>query len=214
MSSVLTVEGISQRFGDRQVLDGIDLAVPGGRVIGLLGPNGAGKTTLLRIIFGVLEADAGAVVWRGRPATDQDRRSWGYMPQERGVYRDMRTLDLLVFVARLHGIPKARARERAVRLLEQLGLGDRATTKVQELSGGMAQRVQLAAAMVHEPELLVLDEPFAGLDPVAVRFLSDVDRGARPRRAQPALLQSPARRRRGALRVDHVDPPRAGRAAG
>jgi ABC-2 type transport system ATP-binding protein len=174
MGSVLEVDGISQRFGDRKVLDGIDLAVPGGRVIGLLGPNGAGKTTLLRIIFGVLEADSGTVSWRGRAATDEDRRSWGYMPQERGVYRDMRTLDLLVFIARLHGIGKARARERALHLLEQLGLGDRATTKVQELSGGMAQRVQLAAAMVHEPELLVLDEPFAGLDPVAVRFLSDV----------------------------------------
>jgi ABC-2 type transport system ATP-binding protein len=174
MGSVLEVDGIGQRFGDRKVLDGIDLAVPGGRVIGLLGPNGAGKTTLLRIIFGVLEADSGTVSWRGRAATDEDRRSWGYMPQERGVYRDMRTLDLLVFIARLHGIGKARARERALHLLEQLGLGDRATTKVQELSGGMAQRVQLAAAMVHEPELLVLDEPFAGLDPVAVRFLSDV----------------------------------------
>jgi ABC-2 type transport system ATP-binding protein len=174
MGSVLEVDGISQRFGDRKVLDGIDLVVPGGRVIGLLGPNGAGKTTLLRIIFGVLEADSGTVSWRGRAATDEDRRSWGYMPQERGVYRDMRTLDLLVFIARLHGIGKARARERALHLLDQLGLGDRATTKVQELSGGMAQRVQLAAAMVHEPELLVLDEPFAGLDPVAVRFLSDV----------------------------------------
>jgi ABC-2 type transport system ATP-binding protein len=170
----LAAKGISQRFGDRVVLDGVDLAVPAGRVVGLLGPNGAGKTTLMRVLFGVLTPDAGMVEWRGRPATDDDRRSWGYMPQERGLYRDMRVIDLLTWIARLHGLDRSTGEQRASRLLEQLGLADRAKDKIQDLSGGMAQRVQLAVAMVHEPDLLVLDEPFAGLDPVAVEFLSAV----------------------------------------
>jgi ABC-2 type transport system ATP-binding protein len=176
MPDTLVARGISQRFGERVVLDGVDLEVPAGRVIGLLGPNGAGKTTLMRILFGVLVPDAGAVEWRGRPADDDDRRSWGYMPQERGLYREMRVLDLLTWIARLHGLDKATGAARAADLLERLGLGDRANDKVQDLSGGMAQRVQLAAAMVHDPEVLVLDEPFAGLDPAAVEFLSGVIR--------------------------------------
>jgi ABC-2 type transport system ATP-binding protein len=156
------------------VLDAVDLDVPAGRVVGLLGPNGAGKTTLMRILFGVLAPDTGTLEWHDRPVTDADRRGWGYMPQERGLYRDMRVLDLLVWIARLHGLDREEGRQRARALLEQLDLGERERDKISALSGGMAQRVQLAAAMVHGPDLLVLDEPFAGLDPVAVRFLSDV----------------------------------------
>ena len=174
MADALLAQGISQRFGDRVVLDGVDLEVPAGRVIGLLGPNGASKTTLMRILFGVLRPDAGTVSWRGRPASDDDRRSWGYMPQERGLYREMRVLDLLTWIARLHGLDKATGTTRATDLLGRLGLAERARDKVEDLSGGMAQRVQLAAAMVHEPDVLVLDEPFSGLDPTAVAFLSDV----------------------------------------
>jgi ABC-2 type transport system ATP-binding protein len=140
----------------------------------LLGPNGAGKTTLMRIIFGVLQPDAGSLRWRDHPVTDDDRRSWGYMPQERGLYRDMRVLDLLVWIARLHGLDRTTATCDARDLLERLDLADREREKISSLSGGMAQRIQLAAAMVHKPELLVLDEPFAGLDPAAVQFLSEV----------------------------------------
>ena len=173
-SPTLSVAGVSQRFDGRQVLDAVDLDVPAGRVIGLLGPNGAGKTTLMRIIFGVLEPDAGTVRWNGREATADDRRRWGYMPQERGLYREMRILDHLVWLARLYGVPRGEARERATDLLERLGLADRMRDPIRELSGGMAQRVQLAAAMVHGPELLVLDEPFAGLDPGAIEFLTSV----------------------------------------
>ena len=174
MADLLEARGITQRFGDRIVLDGVDLEVPAGRVIGLLGPNGAGKTTLMRILFGVLAPEAGTVEWRGRHATEADRRSWGYMPQERGLYREMRVLDLLTWIAQLHGLDKATGAKRAGELLDRLDLGDRRRDKVQELSGGMAQRVQLAAAMVHEPDVLVLDEPFAGLDPTAVAFLAGV----------------------------------------
>jgi ABC-2 type transport system ATP-binding protein len=174
MADTLLARGISQRFGDRVVLDGVDLEVPAGKVVGLLGPNGAGKTTLMRILFGVLTPDAGTVEWAGRPAIESDRQAWGYMPQERGLYRDMRVLDLLVWVARLHGMDRASGRRRAEELLDQLGLADRLTDKIMDLSGGMAQRIQLATAMVHTPPLLVLDEPFAGLDPVAVEFLSTV----------------------------------------
>ncbi len=170
----LVVAGATHEFDGRRVLDQVDLEVPAGRVVGLLGPNGAGKTTLMRIVFGVLDAQAGVVRWRGAPATAADRRRWGYMPQERGLYREMRTLDHLVWLARLYGIDRAEARVRATDLLERLGLADRQRDPIRELSGGMAQRVQLAAAMVHGPELLVLDEPFAGLDPGAIEFLTDV----------------------------------------
>lgn len=173
-SSTLSVAGVSQRFDGRQVLDAVDLDVPAGRVVGLLGPNGAGKTTLMRIIFGVLEPDVGEIRWNGRAATADDRRRWGYMPQERGLYQEMRILDHLVWLARLYGVGRVEARERATDLLERLGLADRMRDPIRELSGGMAQRVQLAAAMVHGPELLVLDEPFAGLDPGAIEFLTSV----------------------------------------
>jgi ABC-2 type transport system ATP-binding protein len=174
LAETLTARGITQAYGDRQVLDGVDLDVPAGRVIGLLGPNGAGKTTLMRILFGVLAPDSGTVTWGDRPANDDDRRSWGYMPQERGLYRDMRVLDQLTWIARLHGLDRATGAANARDLLGRLGLADRERDKVMDLSGGMAQRVQLAAAMVHRPDLLVLDEPFAGLDPSAVEFLSTV----------------------------------------
>jgi ABC-2 type transport system ATP-binding protein len=169
---MLTLSGISHAFGERTVLDTVDLVVPPGRIVGLLGPNGAGKSTLMRILFGVIEPDAGNVWWKGRPATDSDRRGWGYMPQERGLYLDMRVHDQLVWLARLHGVERRAAERRATDLLERLDLAGRGSDVVKDLSGGMAQRVQLAAALVHEPDVLVLDEPFAGLDPGAVDFLT------------------------------------------
>jgi len=172
----LEVAGLSQAFGERRVLDAVGFEVLPGRVTGLLGPNGAGKTTLMRILFGVIEPDAGTVIWRGRPVTRADRSAWGYMPQQRGLYVEMRVLDHLVWLARLHGVEPDVARATALDLLERLDLADRAGDTIRELSGGMGQRVQLAAAMVHRPDLLVLDEPFAGLDPTAVVFLSDVIR--------------------------------------
>jgi ABC-2 type transport system ATP-binding protein len=170
----LAIDDLAHAFGDRVALDGVTFDVQRGRLTGLLGPNGAGKTTLIRILLGVLTPQRGTVAYEGHPVGARDRRTWGYMPQERGLYRDMRVLDLLVWIARLHGLDRVAGARNARALLEKLDLGEREREKVSSLSGGMAQRVQLAAAMVHDPPLLVLDEPFAGLDPVAVRFLSDV----------------------------------------
>jgi ABC-2 type transport system ATP-binding protein len=172
--NTLRISGVSQSFGERHVLDGLGFSVEPGRVTGLLGPNGAGKTTLMRVLFGVIVPDAGTITWDGQPVEAAARRNWGYMPQERGLYTEMRVLDHLVWLARLHGIDKSVATGYAERLLAELGLHDRARDRIRDLSGGMAQRVQLAAAMVHQPEFLVLDEPFSGLDPTAVQFLSGV----------------------------------------
>jgi ABC-2 type transport system ATP-binding protein len=168
----LEVRGVTHRFGTRQALAGLDLRVRPGVLTGLLGPNGAGKTTLMRVLLGVIEADAGELLGDGRPITTADRRRWGYMPQERGLYPSMRAGDQLVYFARLHGVPRAQARERARALLEELGLGDRWDERTDRLSGGMQQRLQMGAALVHEPDVIILDEPFAGLDPVAVEDLA------------------------------------------
>jgi ABC-2 type transport system ATP-binding protein len=172
----LEVRDVTHRFGERLVLDGVELDVPPGRIVGLLGPNGAGKTTLMRIVFGVIDPDAGQVRWNGAAATRHDLKRWGYMPQERGLYREMKVIDQLVWLARLYGITRDDATRRADDLLARLDLSDRRSDPIKDLSGGMAQRVQLAAAMVHEPDLLVLDEPFAGLDPSAIEFLIGVVR--------------------------------------
>lgn len=146
--------------------------VPPGVLTGLLGPNGAGKTTLMRIMLGVIDPAEGDTCWEGRPVTSTDRTHWGYMPQERGLYPAMPAGDQLVYLARLHGVSRAQATASARALLAELGLADRWSDRPDKLSGGMQQRLQLAAALVHDPEVLVLDEPFAGLDPVAVAELS------------------------------------------
>ena len=190
-------------------------------MLGFLGPNGAGKTTTMRAVFGLVEPDAGEVLWDGRPIGSAERLRFGYMPEERGLYPRMPVGEQLEYFGRLHGMDASGARRGHARWLERLGLEGRAGAKVEELSHGNQQRAQLAAALVHEPELLVLDEPFAGLDPVAVHTLAEVLRGrGRPRRRRP-LLQPPARARGGHLRGgrDHRPRPhrrhgRRGRTAG
>ena len=169
---MLQVCGVSHAFAERRVLDDVEFDVQPGVLTGLLGPNGAGKTTLMRIMFGVIDPLAGATRWQGRAVEAADRRRWGYMPQERGLYPAMPAGDQLVYLARLHGVGRAEATKSAQTLLEELGLADRWSDRPDKLSGGMQQRLQLAAALVHDPEVIVLDEPFAGLDPVAVAELS------------------------------------------
>jgi ABC-2 type transport system ATP-binding protein len=141
-------------------------------MFGFVGPNGAGKTTAMRIILGVLSADRGEVRWRGAPVDAAMRRRFGYMPEERGLYPKMRVRTQLIYLAALHGLAAPGAA--ADRWIERLGIAERADDRVEQLSLGNQQRVQLAAALVHEPELLVLDEPFSGLDPVGVDVLSGV----------------------------------------
>jgi ABC-2 type transport system ATP-binding protein len=173
---VLEMRSVSVRLGDRQVLDDVTLSIPPGRIVGLLGPNGAGKTTSMRVMLGVIDPDAGEVTWDGRPLGFAARERWGYMPQERGLYLKMRVGDQLVYMGRLKGLSKADAERRARELLAALSLEDRWGDKIETLSGGMQQRVQLASAMLHDPDVLVLDEPFAGLDPSAVDELVEVVR--------------------------------------
>jgi ABC-2 type transport system ATP-binding protein len=171
---VLECKGLRKAFGAVQALDGLDLRVEEGRLVGFVGPNGAGKTTAMRCVLGIAQPDAGAITWNGRPVTHEDRASFGYMPEERGLYPKMRVLDQLEHLARLHGRSGPDARAAASHWVERVGLAPRATERVEKLSLGNQQRAQLAAALVHDPELLVLDEPFSGLDPVGVDVLAEV----------------------------------------
>jgi ABC-2 type transport system ATP-binding protein len=169
---VLEVEGLSKRFGEVLALDRCSFAVPEGRIVGFLGPNGAGKTTTMRCIFGLARPDEGRLRWRGREIGDAERRRFGYMPEERGLYPRMRVREQIVYFAELSGLSSDAAAAAADRWLGRLGLEDRATSRVEELSHGNQQRVQLAAAIAHGPELVVLDEPFSGLDPLGVEALA------------------------------------------
>ncbi|GAA2862106.1 ABC transporter ATP-binding protein [Actinoplanes cyaneus] len=168
MNPDLSVDAVDRSFGDRQVLKDVSFTVASGRLTGFVGANGAGKTTTMRIILGVLAADSGTVSWRGEPLGREIRQRFGYMPEERGLYPKMSVLDQIVYLGRLHGLDAATARRRTMALLERLELAERANDHVQKLSLGNQQRAQIAAALVHDPELLVLDEPFSGLDPLAV----------------------------------------------
>ena len=171
---MLELQGLSRRYGDVVALDDLSFTVREGQMFGFVGPNGAGKTTTMRIVLGVLEPDRGEVRWRGRPVNAETRRRFGYMPEERGLYPKMRVRDQLEYFARLHGLPTADAERAAGHWIERLGVAERAGDRVEQLSLGNQQRVQLAAALVHDPEVLVLDEPFSGLDPVGVDVLAEV----------------------------------------
>ena len=174
MREGLQVDRISRRYGDIVALRDLSFAVTAGELFGFVGSNGAGKTTAMRIVMGVLAADSGEVRWNGSRITLDIRRRFGYMPEERGLYPKMRVLEQLVYLAELHGLTASTARTDAAAWLERLGLSGRENDDVQKLSRGNQQRVQLAAALLYDPELLILDEPFAGLDPVAVDVMSEV----------------------------------------
>jgi ABC-2 type transport system ATP-binding protein len=169
----LDIDDVAHSFGDRMALDGVSFDVVPGVLTGLLGPNGAGKTTLMRVMLGVLTPMRGQVRCDGHPVGPADRRRWGYMPQERGLYPGMQAGDQLVYFGRLHGLSRRDAERQARVLLEELGVQDRWGERTDKLSGGLQQRLQLATALVHEPRVIILDEPFAGLDPVAVASLSE-----------------------------------------
>ena len=171
---MLELRGITKSYGGRRVLDDVSFDVRPGRLTGFVGGNGAGKTTTMRIILGVLARDGGEVTLAGAPVTAADRRRFGYMPEERGLYPKMRVLEHVVYLARLHGFSKSDATTRATALLEELGLGERLNDNIETLSLGNQQRAQIATALVHDPQVLILDEPFSGLDPLAVDVVAGV----------------------------------------
>ena len=171
---VLQVDHLVRTYGTVRALDGMTFDVQPGAVTGFLGPNGAGKTTTMRAIFGLTALDAGEVRWEGRPIDFAARRRFGYLPEERGLYPTMKVLDQLVWLGELRGMSKEAATDAASGWLAELTLTDRAHDPLEELSLGNQQRVQLIGALIHEPDVLVLDEPFSGLDPVAVDSLSKV----------------------------------------
>lgn len=186
---MLEFDSLRKRYGDTVALASVSFAVRPGEMFGFVGPNGAGKTTTMRIAMGVLAADSGQVRWGGQPATFTSRRRFGYMPEERGLYPKMRVHEQLVYFARLHGLTAPAAARAADEWTDRLGVAERRGDPVEKLSLGNQQRVQLAAALVHDPEVLVLDEPFSGLDPVGSDALAEVLLG-KCREGVPVIFSS------------------------
>jgi ABC-2 type transport system ATP-binding protein len=167
----LTIAGLRKRFGEVQALDGVSFDVRPGEVFGFLGANGAGKTTTMRIALGLLRADEGTVTLDGRPARDWPRRTWGYLPEERGLYMRMPVIDQLVYFASLYGMGRVKAREDAMAWLARFRIAEYADRRAETLSKGNQQKVQFVATILHDPDVLLMDEPFSGLDPVNVALL-------------------------------------------
>jgi ABC-2 type transport system ATP-binding protein len=171
---MLEIHDLSKRYGAVVALDGATFNVRPGRLVGFLGPNGAGTTTTMRCVFHLAEPDAGTITWRGEPIDRRTRLRFGYMPEQRGLYPRMKVADQLSYFAQHHGLSAKASAAAAGRWLEALGLADRADVKLETLSHGNQQRIQLGAALVHDPELLVLDEPFSGLDPIGSETMSTI----------------------------------------
>ena len=171
---MLEIKDLSKRYGDVVALDGASFTARPGRIVGFLGPNGAGKTTTMRCIFGLATPDKGETLWHGQPIDRVTRLRFGYMPEQRGLYPRMRVGEQLSYFAQHHGMPAREANAATSRWLARLGLADRERDKLEALSHGNQQRVQLGAALVHDPELLVLDEPFSGLDPIGIATMTEI----------------------------------------
>jgi ABC-2 type transport system ATP-binding protein len=169
----LLLENLTKRFGSVVALNGISFSVAPGEVFGFLGGNGAGKTTTMRIILDILKADSGTATWNGEPTDQAPRATWGYLPEERGLYPRMEVLEQLVFLANLFHIPRKEGARRAREWLERFNIADYATRRAEELSKGNQQKIQFIAAVIHEPQVLLMDEPFVGLDPVNVALLKE-----------------------------------------
>jgi ABC-2 type transport system ATP-binding protein len=185
----LVLDDLTRQFGTVTALDGLSFTVEAGKVSGFLGPNGAGKTTTMRAIFGLTDLDRGSVQWDGRNINDEARRRFGYMPEERGLYPAMLVGEQVEYFARLRGLDPAAAKTATYECLERVGIAERADSKVEALSHGNQQRVQLAVALVHRPDLVVLDEPLAGLDPGGIDAIGEVLR-EEARRGCCVLLSS------------------------
>ncbi|WP_324275975.1 ATP-binding cassette domain-containing protein [Blastococcus brunescens] len=186
---MLEFDGLHKSFGDIRVLDGVGFTVAPGSMFGFCGSNGAGKTTTMRIAMGLVRPDAGEVRWQGQPLDQATRRRVGYMPEERGLYPKMKVGEQVTYFARLHGLDSAAATKASDEWVERLGLGARRADAVEKLSLGNQQRVQLAAALVTRPEVLILDEPFSGLDPIGVDSLAEALLG-QAREGVPVVFSS------------------------
>ncbi len=181
MDPVTRLEKVTKRFGKHTAVSEFDLEIPGGTIVGLLGPNGSGKTTMIRMIMAILLPDSGRVELFGGAPDFARRNRVGYLPEERGVYEKMKVLEQLVFLGELRGLSRSMARTRASKWLERLGLAKWQGKKIQELSKGMQQKVQFIGTVLHEPEMLILDEPFSGLDPINQGVLEEIVREERER---------------------------------
>jgi ABC-2 type transport system ATP-binding protein len=171
---MLEIDNLHKRYREVIALDGCSFTARRGQLLGFLGPNGSGKTTTMRSVFSLVVPDGGAVRWDGKPIEAATRLGFGYMPEQRGLYPRMRVAAQLAYFGRLHGMSKTDATAAAHSWLVKLGLEDRATSRLEQLSHGNQQRIQLAAALIHDPELLILDEPFSGLDPIGVQSMIDI----------------------------------------
>jgi ABC-2 type transport system ATP-binding protein len=169
----LVVDSVTKRFGEIVALDRVSFTAEPGRIFGLLGANGAGKTTCMRIVLDILRADSGSVTWQGRENTEVPRRTWGYLPEERGLYLGMTVMEVLRFFAALYGVPGREATADVEDWLERFRVPDYRDRRVQELSKGNQQKIQFIAAILHDPDVLIMDEPFSGLDPVNVQLLKE-----------------------------------------
>jgi ABC-2 type transport system ATP-binding protein len=170
----IDLRGVTKTFGSLTAVDGLDLTIRRGALYGFIGPNGAGKTTAIRMIMSILLPDSGELRVLGLPSALEAKDRIGYLPEERGLYRKMKVAPYLAFIARLKGVPERGLRERVHAAIERIGLEGVEGKRCEELSKGMSQKIQILAAIIHEPDLLILDEPFSGLDPVSTRLLKDL----------------------------------------
>ncbi|MCD4687332.1 MAG: ATP-binding cassette domain-containing protein [Anaerolineae bacterium] len=172
--AAIAVQNVTKRYGDFTAVDDLTFEVQPGEIFAILGPNGAGKTTMLRMVLDILKPDDGAINVLGGPITDRTKDRIGYLPEERGLYRNVQVLDVLVYLGQLKGMSRKVAQERATAMLQHVELGDHAKSKISELSKGMQQKVQIIATILHQPDLVIIDEPFSGLDPVNTQLIKDL----------------------------------------
>jgi len=170
----LDLQNIRKEFNKTVAVDSLNLSIPAGTVFGLVGPNGAGKTTTIRMIMNIIQPDSGTVLFNGNPIGEEDLPKIGYLPEERGLYRKMKLLDTIVYFGTLKGLSKAVSKQRSEQYLDRFGLNDYANRKIEELSKGNQQKVQFIIAILHDPDLIILDEPFSGLDPVNQMILKEI----------------------------------------
>ncbi len=174
MPNALTIDKVTKKFGPMTAVDQISFSIPRGSIYGFLGPNGAGKTTTIRMIMGILYPDSGTIRVLGQPNAEAVKSRLGYLPEERGLYKKMTVGDILTYFGRLKGMTRSAARSRGRQMVEQVGLGEWIDKRCETLSKGMSQKVQVLAAIIHDPELVILDEPFSGLDPVNIELMRDL----------------------------------------